>query len=486
MTRREALTALTQFRQTLYDTALGQRKDSLCDTLDAILTTPTASTLARLSRAPGFRRGWASVPDALADGTVDLDQLRPLLVRALPAPAAATPPTGPARPLWVVDGSTWPRPEAKTSPARTYCRRVTPGVPQDGVVPGWEYQWLVAVSEPQGSWALPLDVRRRAPPLAPDTATAPAAAPRGGSSPATDGSDGTPTALAIDQLRTALGHRPAGAPRPLAALDSGYDPVQLARAQQAPAGLDADLLVRLASHRVFFRDPGPYPGKGRPRKHGPVFRCKEPATHGPPDQEATLEDPDYGTVTVKAWGQLHVRHAPDTPFTVLRVQVGRLPRRATPPQPLWLAWIGGPLPADLHQLWRWYLRRFVVEHLLRFCKQTLGWTTVRPRDPAAADRWTWLVVLALWQLWLARPLVADRRLPWERPLPPEHLSPGRVQRAFAGLLAGLGSPARAPLPRGKSPGRRRGQSPGPCPRFAVVRRTPKRPKRGKPRAKAAA
>jgi hypothetical protein len=37
------------------------------------------------------------------------------------------------------------------------------------------------------------------------------------------------------------------------------------------------------------------------------------------------------------------------------------------------------------------LRRFVVEHAFRFVKQTLGWTTVRPRHPAAADRWTWLV-----------------------------------------------------------------------------------------------
>ena len=39
-------------------------------------------------------------------------------------------------------------------------------------------------------------------------------------------------------------------------------------------------------------------------------------------------------------------------------------------------WIGGPLPPDLHQVWRWYLRRFVLEHAFRFVKQTLGWTTV--------------------------------------------------------------------------------------------------------------
>jgi len=55
---------------------------------------------------------------------------------------------------------------------------------------------------------------------------------------------------------------------------------------------------------------------------------------------------------------------------------------------VWLAWLGGPPPDDLHLVWRGDQRRFMVEHGLRFSEQTLGWTTVRPRDPAAADRWT--------------------------------------------------------------------------------------------------
>jgi len=43
---------------------------------------------------------------------------------------------------------------------------------------------------------------------------------------------------------------------------------------------------------------------------------------------------------------------------------------------------------------------FPVEHAFRFFKQTLGWTTVRPRHAEAADRWTWLIASACWQLWL--------------------------------------------------------------------------------------
>jgi len=137
-----------------------------------------------------------------------------------------------------------------------------------------------------------------------------------------------------------------------------------------------------------------------------------------------------------------------------------------------LAWIGGPLPSDLLVVWHWYQRRFTIEHGFRFYKHSLGWTTIRPRHPAAADLWTWLLAAALWQLWLARSLIADQQLPWERPVSSDRLSPGRVHRAFSGFLAGLGSPTRAPKMRGKSPGRTSNTPKGPRQRFAVVDRKP--------------
>ena len=101
---------------------------------------------------------------------------------------------------------------------------------------------------------------------------------------------------------------------------------------------------------------------------------------------------------------------------MVRVTVGRLPRRETPPEPLWLAW-HGELPDDLSLLWRWYEQRFPMEHLFRFLKQDLGWTTVRLRTPGTAVRWTWLVATGVWQLWLARNATVETRLPWERPQP---------------------------------------------------------------------
>jgi hypothetical protein len=45
----------------------------------------------------------------------------------------------------------------------------------------------------------------------------------------------------------------------------------------------------------------------------------------------------------------------------------------------------------------------LLEHTFRLFKQVLGWTTPKLRDPAAADRRTWLIITAYTQLRLARP-----------------------------------------------------------------------------------
>jgi hypothetical protein len=62
--------------------------------------------------------------------------------------------------------------------------------------------------------------------------------------------------------------------------------------------------------------------------------------------------------------------------TVILVEVARLPRESRKPKKLWLWWHGEG-EADLDLLWRAYVRRFDLEHTIRFLKQTLGWTTPR-------------------------------------------------------------------------------------------------------------
>lgn len=155
--------------------------------------------------------------------------------------------------------------------------------------------------------------------------------------------------------------------------------------------------------------------------------------------------------------------------TVVLVAVSRLPSRPYQPQGLWRWWAGAGVP-DLDLLWRAYVRRLDLEHTLRFCQQTLGWTMPRVRHPAQADRWTWLVVAASTPLRLAPPWLADRRLPWERPLDPGALTPCRVRRALSAVLPMVGMPARAPKPCGQSPGRPTGSRSGRAPRYPAIKK----------------
>jgi hypothetical protein len=156
--------------------------------------------------------------------------------------------------------------------------------------------------------------------------------------------------------------------------------------------------------------------------------------------------------------------------TLIRLEVGHLPRPTKAPQPLWFWW-WGPCPPDFPDVWHAYVARYAIAHTVRVFKPTLKWTTPQLRAPAAADRWTWLLMLASVQLRLGRDQVADARLPWQRPVPRARRTPAHTRRGFWPLLAQLGTPIRVPKPCGRSPGRPKGKRSGPAQRFPAVKLT---------------
>jgi hypothetical protein len=200
-----------------------------------------------------------------------------------------------------------------------------------------------------------------------------------------------------------------------------------------------------------------------------------------PSQSLLATDPRYGTVTVTTWHGMHPklftrRHwaghdaPPIVKGSVIRIEVEHLPRPAgRTKKTLWLWWSGEGEP-DLDRCWRAYLRRFDIEHGFRFVEGTLGWTTPSLCTPEQADRWTWLVVAALTELRLARGLVADLRLPWERPRDPTQLTPARVRRGFRRLRATIGTPASPPKSQTPGPGRPKGTRKPPRTRYPAVKK----------------
>src|SRR5690606_20470860 len=179
----------------------------------------------------------------------------------------------------------------------------------------------------------------------------------------------------------------------------------------------------------------------------------------------TTDTHRYGRAVATAWDGLYPRlthrgvwaeHPGELPIitgTLLRLQVEYLPGEHAP-KPVWL-WssVTDAGAGDIDRWWRSFLRRFDREHTFRLFKQTLGWTAPKIRTPAAADRWTWLIVAAYTQLRLARPLAADLRRPWERPAEPGRLTPSRVRRSFRNIRPKTLLPARAPKPSRPGPGR---------------------------------
>jgi hypothetical protein len=442
------LARLGAFRNELH-ACFSRRADALFELGDALLCAQGFGSLPHLSLEAVHQRGWGSAYAALARGEIDAERLRDLLAGSLPA----------ADPLvFAVDVTTWPRCDAECSPERGYYYHPSRHSAGQPIIAGWAYQWIAQLGFERDSWTAPVDATRLHP---------------------LDDTDQTAAA----QIHALLERLPTGGAVPLVVFDAGYDSAQLTLdLADAPAAV----LVRLRSDRCFYADPPPRPlgSTGRPRRHGAKFNCADPATWPVPIATPAIVDDQYGTVTVACWAGLHPkqqRHPghgsrgprPIVRGTVLRVQVERVPARTRPPKVLWLWW-AGPGILDLDLAWRAYVRRFDLEHTVRFCKQTLGWTTPRPRHPEQADRWTWLVLGAYAQLRLARLVAGDQRLPWERRRPPLRLSPVRIRRGFPRLLCALGSPASAPNPSGCPPGRPKGRCSGPAKRYPAVKKPTKR------------
>jgi hypothetical protein len=436
---------LTAFRRSLHQclTAWG---DALFELCDAVLCSPApVGSVPSLSLEPVFRRSHGSLYKALTLGRVDEERLRRVLVDHRPVSWPA---------VFAVDASTWDRCDAETSPERGYYYSASKHSAGQPVVAGWSYQWITQLDWAPDSWTAPLDALRITPHEDATTAT-------------------------VSQVRRLVGLLNDDGAVPMFVFDAGYDAIALGAEL---ADERAQVLVRISSKRVFHPDPGPRPpGAGRPRRHGPRFALSEPGTWTAPDAELVAHDPRYGAVVVQAWHGLHPKlHGrgrwaseaapPIVRGTVIRVDVEHLPKHTVrAKKTLWLWWSGPGVP-DLDLCWRAYLRRFDIEHTYRFAKSTLGWTTPAIRTPEQADRWTWLMVAAYTELRLARGLVDDLRLPWERPRDPTLLTPARVRRGFRRLRATIGTPAQPPKSTTAGPGRPKGTRKPPRTRYPAVKK----------------
>lgn len=434
-----ALGELSRFRHKFYQ-SLSARADTLFELTDAVLCSHgPVTSLAALSLVPEHRRGHGALYDAVNHGRIEVNRLRVTLA-GLPLPRAAD-----GRLVLAVDVSPWLRPDAATSAQRLFCHTYGRNHGQAQMIPGWPYSFITALETGRTSWTAMLDIQRLGPADDPTAVTA------------------TQLRSVVNRLITA-GHWTVGEPQILIVADAGYDITRLAFVL---ADLPVILLGRLRSDRVL-RLPAPprLPGtNGPPPKHGGEFALARPETWPAPQHTTHTPTTHYGTASATSWDRLHPRlthrtswleHHGELPIlagTLIRLQVDHLPGDRDP-KPVWL-WCSATdaTPENVDRWWQAFLRRFDIEHTFRLFKQTLGWTRPKIRTPEAADRWSWLIIVAYTQLRLARPIVEDCRKPWERPTPGRRLSPARVRRGFRNIRPATMLPASAPKPCQPGPGR---------------------------------
>jgi hypothetical protein len=402
------ITRLQEFRQAAYE-YLCKAKDATFELMDAVLLTRKAYSLADLSLSPVFRRKWSSIYEALQDTRPQRQKLMQLYIKQISTSE---------RIVIAGDHTAWSRPEAITLQERTYEHYTQGGLSNRPITVGQGYSTIAWIPEQQGSWALPLRHERIT-------------------------SWESPIDKAVWQLQQVCDYLPS---RPISLWDIEYG---CAPFVIKTAGVQADKLMRLRSNLCLWNAPPKYSGRGRPRIHGDKFKLNDPSTWMEATQTLEEDEPKLGRIRIRLWHNLHFRNAAKHSMLILLVERLQLDGSIRLTKPIWLAWVGEQMP-PLSEVWRLYLRRFAIDHWYRFAKQRLHWTLPKLSTKKQCERWSDLMPIMTWQLWLARDIVTDNPLPWQQPI--SKLTPGRVAQAMGGILAAIATPAVAPKPRGKSPG----------------------------------
>ncbi len=423
---------LTQFRQAVYHT-FTQRATALLELIDAVAQVPGPHSPAELSLV--LQRHWTTLYDALDEGRIALDALRPLLAQT--AGAVSRYRVAGCR-VVLLDHTGYPRPTAKTVAER----ECYPG-PNGTRAVGHRYSWLTQLVDAEGSWLAPLDVERIGP-------------------------GSTPVSIALTQLARLA--QPSADPL-IAGADREYGVNDVLRVVPQLPGGPITFVARVRRNLVFYQPPpARQPGqRGASRKYGARGQLNDPATWPEPAWTTTAATATGEQLALQGWTNWVRRGIPQQPVHLIQVRVLDLDGQPRYTHPLWLM-VCGPLASEV--VWSLYPRRWREETLHRQVKDLLGWTRAQLGSVERQDRWTWVVLLASWQVLLARALAQDCPRPWERTASAGPLPLARVQRDYGRILWQFGLAMPPPQPRGKAPGRPVGTVLQPKARQPVLKRRP--------------
>lgn len=451
---------LTQFRDEVYQNFSNcKRTDTLMDLVDALSSNPNAKTAVELTLNPHFRRHYSALNKAVAVSSLTNQQLARLASQRIGAVRQ--------RKYYLLgtDVTSNPRPHAHTLPDRGFVYQPNTIKGNKPIAIGHQYSFWAFLPERDqpktGPWVVPLSMQRVASQQDKE---------RGGAKQLGD--------LLTDKSL------PFGANFCVEVADSAYSKAAYLHANRDHKNLVT--IVRARGTRTFYRPPAPdkvSAEKGHPTWYGTPFRLKEPETWESPDQVAETTFTSHKQVPyrveIQAWHDLLMRGSKGKPmhqypFTLMRIRFYNHAGEALFQKPLWLIVMGDRrMELSLLDIYEAYLQRYDLETFFRFGKQKLLLDKFQTPDDQHEEHWWRLVALAYLQLWIARDLACHLPHPWERYLPTlenKQPTPAMVVRDMGRIIRQIGSPAPAPKPRGKSPGRRKGAKLAPRTRQPVMKK----------------
>lgn len=464
---------LKSFREQLYNT-FEYRADSAMDLLDALCSNNNSPSVVQLSLNPLFRAGYSTLFKTIADSLtpkiteqekVQLEDISPQKEQLFPCLdlIAQVVPQPQQRPFFLMglDCTSIGRPFARSLEDRGMVYQPTQIKGNKPITIGHSYSLIAVLPErtdQDAPWTIPLEMTRVP-------------------------TESNSTQQGITQVHSVLNHPNMPWTDELCVLvvDSAYGNHKFLMPLQEHENLVT--IARSRSNRVFYQCPPPSeipPGKGHPRWYGERFDLKDQQTwHQPSGVDQTSYQTCRGrtvTVTITAWQNMLMRGSKalpthQSPFTLLRIVSTD---EAGEPifKPMWLIVMGqqrseiSPVQAFLG-----FRQRFDLEHTFRFSKQKLLLSAFETPNTGREEQWVHLVMLAYVELWAAHAIAVSLPRPWEIYLKPKasaRISPSKVQQDWNRLTSQLGTPATAPKPRGKSSGRRLGETQTLRIRFSVV------------------
>ncbi len=469
--------SLVDFRTNIHS-SFPYRSDATMDLIDAIASNGSATIPVQLSLNPLFHRQYGSLHDAVDNFLVptssdkeEEERINHQQNRMRIVLGHYHRPVRRNFHLLAIDATGAPRPFADTLKDRGIQYHPNPAPGNRPIAAGHSFSVVVALPEKNGKnappWVIPLLINRVP-------------------------TDKKAINIGTDQVAAILQDKSLSSAGELSALaaDSTYS----AREFLAPVLKHPNLvlIVRGRGNRKFFRSPSTpqadfSKGKGHPEWYGAPFKMKEPSTWGEFDASeivpVTFRNGRNCQATIEAWFDMRMRGKDgismhENPFTLMRITVKDSNGKAVFKRSLWLIVIGERnREISLPDAYQAYRQRYDIEHFFRFGKNKLLMNSYQTPDVEHEQNWWEIVGLAYVQLYISAPMAQNHPRPWERYLPEVKEqkegvlpSPSMVQRDMPAIIREIGTPAKLPKPRGKSPGRLKGQSPGKRDRSPVIKK----------------